>query len=206
MAEDLAEYMNDLGLKVQYMHSDIDTLERIEIIQNLRKGNFDILVGINLLREGLDIPECALVAICDADKEGFLRSHRSLIQTIGRAARNINGKVILYADKITNSIETALKETERRRNKQIKWNKENNIKPKSIIKDINNIIDLDIKDEGHKEKTILKDSKHNINRYIKELKKEMLQAASELKFERAAQIRDEIKKLENNELGINLIN
>ena len=206
MAEDLAEYMNDLGLKVQYMHSDIDTLERIEIIQNLRKGNFDILVGINLLREGLDIPECALVAICDADKEGFLRSHRSLIQTIGRAARNINGKVILYADKITNSIETALKETERRRNKQIKWNKENNIVPKSIIKDINNIIDLDIKDEGHKEKTILKDSKHNINRYIKELKKEMLQAASELKFERAAQIRDEIKKLENNELGINLIN
>ncbi len=206
MAEDLAEYMNDLGLKVQYMHSDIDTLERIEIIQNLRKGNFDILVGINLLREGLDIPECALVAICDADKEGFLRSHRSLIQTIGRAARNINGKVILYADKITNSIETALKETERRRNKQIKWNKENNIEPKSIIKNINNIIDLDIKDEGHKEKTILKDSKHNINRYIKELKKEMLQAASELKFERAAQIRDEIKKLENNELGINLIN
>ena len=206
MAEDLAEYMNDLGLKVQYMHSDIDTLERIEIIQNLRKGNFDILVGINLLREGLDIPECALVAICDADKEGFLRSHRSLIQTIGRAARNINGKVILYADKITNSIETALKETERRRNKQIKWNKENNIEPKSIIKDINNIIDLDIKNEGHKEKTILKDSKHNINRYIKELKKEMLQAASELKFERAAQIRDEIKKLENNELGINLIN
>ena len=206
MAEDLAEYMNDLGLKVQYMHSDIDTLERIEIIQNLRKGNFDILVGINLLREGLDIPECALVAICDADKEGFLRSHRSLIQTIGRAARNINGKVILYADKITNSIETALKETERRRNKQIKWNKENNIVPKSIIKDINNIIDLDIKDEGHKEKTILKDSKHNINRYIKELKKEMLQAALELKFERAAQIRDEIKKLENNELGINLIN
>ena len=206
MAEDLAEYMNDLGLKVQYMHSDIDTLERIEIIQNLRKGNFDILVGINLLREGLDIPECALVAICDADKEGFLRSHRSLIQTIGRAARNVNGKVILYADKITNSIETALKETERRRNKQIKWNKENNIEPKSIIKDINNIIDLDIKDEGHKEKTILKDSKHNINRYIKELKKEMLQAASELKFERAAQIRDEIKKLENNELGINLIN
>ena len=206
MAEDLAEYMNDLGLKVQYMHSDIDTLERIEIIQNLRKGNFDILVGINLLREGLDIPECALVAICDADKEGFLRSHRSLIQTIGRAARNINGKVILYADKITNSIETALKETERRRNKQIKWNKENNIEPKSIIKDINNIIDLDIKDEGYKEKTILKNSKHNINRYIKELKKEMLQAASELKFERAAQIRDEIKKLENNELGINLIN
>ena len=140
MAENLTEYMNDLGLKVQYMHSDIDTLERIEIIQNLRKGNYDILIGINLLREGLDIPECALVAICDADKEGFLRSHRSLIQTIGRAARNVNGRVILYADNITKSIDTALKETERRRKKQIKWNKNNNIEPKSIIKNISNII------------------------------------------------------------------
>ena len=147
MAENLTEYMNDLGLKVQYMHSDIDTLERIEIIQNLRKGNYDILIGINLLREGLDIPECALVAICDADKEGFLRSHRSLIQTIGRAARNVNGRVILYADNITKSIDTALKETERRRKKQIKWNKNNNIEPKSIIKNISNIIDSDIKEK-----------------------------------------------------------
>ena len=202
MAEDLTEYMNDLGLKVQYMHSDIDTLERIEIIQDLRKGNYDILIGINLLREGLDIPECALVAICDADKEGFLRSHRSLIQTIGRAARNINGKVILYADKMTNSIKTALKETERRRNKQITWNKENNIEPKSIIKNINSIIELDIKKDSNEEDSILKDSKYNINKYIKELKKEMLEAASELKFERAAEIRDEIKKIENKELGI----
>ena len=202
MAEDLTEYMNDLGLKVQYMHSDIDTLERIEIIQDLRKGNYDILIGINLLREGLDIPECALVAICDADKEGFLRSHRSLIQTIGRAARNINGKVILYADKMTNSIKTALKETERRRNKQITWNKENNIEPKSIIKNINNIIELDIKKDSNEEGSILKGSKHNINKYMKELKKEMLEAASELKFERAAEIRDEIKKIEKNELGI----
>mgnify|MGYP005630705789 FL=1 len=202
MAEDLTEYMNDLGLKVQYMHSDIDTLERIEIIQDLRKGNYDILIGINLLREGLDIPECALVAICDADKEGFLRSHRSLIQTIGRAARNINGKVILYADKMTNSIKTALKETERRRNKQITWNKENNIEPKSIIKNINNIIELDIKKDSNEEDSILKGSKHNINKYMKELKKEMLEAASELKFERAAEIRDEIKKIENKELGI----
>ncbi|MBT7076504.1 MAG: excinuclease ABC subunit UvrB, partial [Pelagibacterales bacterium] len=166
MAEDLTEYMNDLGLKVQYMHSDIDTLERIEIIQDLRKGNYDILIGINLLREGLDIPECALVAICDADKEGFLRSHRSLIQTIGRAARNINGKVILYADKMTNSIKTALKETERRRNKQITWNKENNIEPKSIIKNINNIIELDIKKDSNEEDSILKSSKHNINKYM----------------------------------------
>ena len=202
MAEDLTEYMNDLGLKVQYMHSDIDTLERIEIIQDLRKGNYDILIGINLLREGLDIPECALVAICDADKEGFLRSHRSLIQTIGRAARNINGKVILYADKMTNSIKTALKETERRRNKQITWNKENNIEPKSIIKNINNIIELDIKKDSNEEDSILKGSKDNINKYMKELKKEMLEAASELKFERAAEIRDEIKKIENKELGI----
>ena len=202
MAEDLTEYMNDLGLKVQYMHSDIDTLERIEIIQDLRKGNYDILIGINLLREGLDIPECALVAICDADKEGFLRSHRSLIQTIGRAARNINGKVILYADKMTNSIKTALKETERRRKKQISWNKENNIEPKSIIKNINSIIELDIKKDSNEEDSILKGSKHNINKYMKELKKEMLEAASELKFERAAEIRDEIKKIENKELGI----
>jgi excinuclease ABC subunit B len=194
--------MNDLGLKVQYMHSDIDTLERIEIIQNLRKGNYDILIGINLLREGLDIPECALVAICDADKEGFLRSHRSLIQTIGRAARNVNGRVILYADNITKSIDTALKETERRRKKQIKWNKKNNIEPKSIIKNISNIIDSDIKEKTTINKNEIIDHKHNINKYIKELKKEMLNSASELKFEKAAEIRDEIKKLENKELGI----
>ena len=203
MAENLTEYMNDLGLKVQYMHSDIDTLERIEIIQDLRKGNYDILIGINLLREGLDIPECALVAICDADKEGFLRSHRSLIQTIGRAARNVNGRVILYADNITKSIDTALKETERRRKKQIKWNKNNNIEPKSIIKNISNIIDSDIKEKTTINKNEIIDHKHNINKYIKELKKEMLNSASELKFEKAAEIRDEIKKLENKELGIN---
>ena len=203
MAENLTEYMNDLGLKVQYMHSDIDTLERIEIIQNLRKGNYDILIGINLLREGLDIPECALVAICDADKEGFLISHRSLIQTIGRAARNVNGRVILYADNITKSIDTALKETERRRKKQIKWNKSNNIEPKSIIKNISNIIDSDIKEKTTINKNEIIDHKHNINKYIKELKKEMLNSASELKFEKAAEIRDEIKKLENKELGIN---
>ena len=155
------------------------------------------------MREGLDIPECALVAICDADKEGFLRSHRSLIQTIGRAARNINGKVILYADKMTNSIKTALQETERRRKKQIAWNKENNIEPKSIIKNINSIIELDVKKDSNEEDSILKNSKHNINKYMKELKKEMLEAASELKFERAAEIRDEIKKIENKELGLN---
>jgi len=205
MAEDLTEYMSDLGLKVQYMHSDIDTLERIEIVHNLRKGTYDILVGINLLREGLDIPECAFVAICDADKEGFLRSHRSLIQTIGRAARNINGKVVMYADNLTNSIQTALTETKRRREKQIKWNKENNIIPKSIIKNIPNI--LEFSDNNVKNDKINNDneylSKHNLKNNILELNKEMLDAASELKFEEAAKIRDEIKRLQKIELEIN---
>ncbi len=205
MAEDLTEYMSDLGLRVQYMHSDIETLERIEIVHNLRKGTFDILVGINLLREGLDIPECALVAICDADKEGFLRSHRSLIQTIGRAARNINGKVIMYADNLTNSIQTAITETKRRRAKQIKWNKENNIIPKPIIKNVPNIMEFsanNIKnDKLNNDNKHL--SKHNIKHNIVELNKEMLNAASELRFEEAAKIRDEIKKLQKIELEIN---
>ena len=206
MAEDLTEYMNDLGLKVQYMHSDIETLERIEIIQDLRKGTYDILIGINLLREGLDIPECALVAICDADKEGFLRSRRSLIQTIGRAARNINGKVILYADNETDSIKNALKETERRREKQILWNKKNNITPKSIEKGISNAIEID-KNKDEKKINIYKNdfNKDNINKYIVDLKKEMFVAASELKFEEAAELRDKISELEKIELEINNI-
>ena len=205
MAEDLAEYMADIGFKVQYMHSDIETLERIEIIEDLRRGNFDILIGINLLREGLDIPECALVAICDGDKEGFLRSHRSLIQTIGRAARNIEGKVIIYADKITNSIISATEETDRRRKKQIKWNKNNGITPRSIKKEIKKIVenDIDYKKENkismrYKETS----SKHNKIKYIKVLKKEMLEAAADLKFEEAALLRDKIRSIENNELEI----
>ena len=204
MAEDLTEYMTDLGLKVQYMHSDIETLERIEIIQNLRRGNSDILVGINLLREGLDIPECALVAICDGDKEGFLRSHTSLIQTIGRAARNINGKVVIYADQITKSITSALDETERRRTKQIEWNKKNRIVPKSITKKITTIVEYQ-KNIIKKERNLysnISSSKHNSVQYIKVLKKEMLKAASELKFEEAANLRDKIKSIENKELEI----
>ena len=205
MPEDLTEYMADIGFKVQYMHSDIETLERIEIIEDLRRGNFDILIGINLLREGLDIPECALVAICDGDKEGFLRSHRSLIQTIGRAARNIEGRVIIYADKMTNSIISATEETDRRRKKQIKWNKNNGITPRSIKKEIKKIVenDIDYKKENkismrYKETS----SKHNKIKYIKVLKKEMLEAAADLKFEEAALLRDKIRSIENNELEI----
>ena len=204
MAEDLTEYMSDLGLKVQYMHSDIDTLERIEILQNLRRGTYDILVGINLLREGLDIPECALVAICDGDKEGFLRSHTSLIQTIGRAARNINGKVIIYADRITNSITTAVEETERRRTKQIEWNKANKIIPKSITKKITSIVENE-KNIVQKEKDLYSKnsfSKQSSIQYIKVLKKEMFQAASKLEFEKAASLRDKIRSIENKELEI----
>ena len=203
MAEDLTEYLHENGLKVRYMHSDIDTLERIEIIRDLRMGVFDILVGINLLREGLDIPECALVAILDADKEGFLRSETSLIQTIGRAARNIDGKVILYADKVTKSIDKAIKETDRRRQKQLEYNKKNNISAESIKKEINDIL------ESVYEKDYVKINEgsnvgRNLKKYLKELNKKMKEAAANLEFEEAAKIRDEIRKLEANELEINL--
>jgi len=206
MAEDLTEYMHENGLRVKYMHSDIDTLERIEIIRDLRKGIFDILVGINLLREGLDIPECALVAILDADKEGFLRSERSLVQTIGRAARNVDGRVILYADKETESIKKAINETSRRRSIQNKFNKENNITPETIKRDISDILET-IYENDHVN-IELKDgsSKHlvgdNLNKHIKELKKKMTDYADDLDFEQAAKIRDEIKILENNELEL----
>ena len=206
MAEDLTEYMHENGLRVKYMHSDIDTLERIEIIRDLRKGIFDILVGINLLREGLDIPECALVAILDADKEGFLRSERSLVQTIGRAARNVDGRVILYADKETESIKKAINETSRRRSIQNKFNKENNITPETIKRDISDILET-IYENDHVN-IELKDSssKHlvgdNLNKHIKDLKKKMTDYADDLDFEKAAKIRDEIKILENNELEL----
>ena len=202
MAEDLTEYLHENGLKVRYMHSDIDTLERIEIIRDLRLGVFDILVGINLLREGLDIPECGLVGILDADKEGFLRSETSLIQTIGRAARNIDGKVILYADKVTKSIDKAIQETDRRRSKQLDYNKKNNITAESIKKEIGDILES----VYEKDYVNIKDSNigGNLKKHLKGLNKKMKESAANLEFEEAAKIRDEIRKLEASELEITL--
>ncbi len=203
MAEDLTEYLHENGVKVRYMHSDIDTLERIEIMRDLRMGVFDVLVGINLLREGLDIPECALVGILDADKEGFLRSETSLIQTIGRAARNVDGKVILYADKETKSIKKAIKETERRREIQVKYNKKHKIDAKSVKKEIGDIL------ESVYEKDYVKISEGsniggNLKKHLKALDKKMKESASNLEFEEAAKIRDEIRKLQSTELEITL--
>ena len=204
MAEDLTEFMHEKGIRVRYLHSDIDTIERIEIIKDLRKGIFDVLIGINLLREGLDIPECSLVAILDADKEGFLRSETSLTQTIGRAARNINGRVILYADKVTNSISNALAETERRRKKQRLYNKENDITPETISRNVDDldysIYEKDYYNVGIDSNIELKDE--DFKKKIDRLKKEMLDAASNLEFEEAARIRDELKRLSNKNLLI----
>ena len=206
MSEDLTEYMYENGIRVKYLHSDIDTLERIEIIRDLRKGVFDVLVGINLLREGLDIPECALVAILDADKEGFLRSERSLVQTIGRAARNVDGKVILYADKNTESMKKAISETDRRRKIQEIYNLENNITPTTIKRDISNIIDsIYENDRVNVELDSPTDNNlvgNNLKKHIEGLKKKMIGFAENLDFEQAAKIRDEIKKLESKELEI----
>ncbi len=205
MAEDLTEYLEEANLKVRYLHSDIDTLERIEIIRDLRIGKFDILIGINLLREGLDIPECGLVAILDADKEGFLRSKTSLIQTIGRASRNVDGKVILYADKKTKSINEAIDETNRRRRKQIAYNKKNGITPQSIKKDISNVLKsvyekdtytVKIDNQGYETE------KKNLKSYVSKLEKEMLNHASDLEFEEAAKIRDKIKKIKLRDLEL----
>ena len=224
MAEDLTEYMHEQGVRVRYMHSDIDTIERIEIIRDLRLGAFDVLVGINLLREGLDIPECRLVAILDADKEGFLRSETSLVQTIGRAARNVDGRVILYADNMTGSMERAIGETERRREKQIAHNKEHNITPESTKAAIADIAASD--DEGAKAAAgqtfvghrgvkaakpgagMAEDAEeflapgHNMRAHLEHLEKEMREAASNLEFETAARLRDEIKRLQETELAI----
>jgi excinuclease ABC subunit B len=204
MAEDLTEYMHEQGVRVRYMHSDIETLERIEIIRDLRLGAFDVLIGINLLREGLDIPECALVAILDADKEGFLRSETSLVQTIGRAARNIDGRVILYADNMTGSLSRALEETERRRTKQQTYNQEHGITPESIRSKIGDVMgsvaEADYVTVGLGESEQEGFIGHNFKAHLEDLKKRMFQAAADLEFEEAARLRDEIKRLEDTEL------
>jgi excinuclease ABC subunit B len=212
MAEDLTEYLHEQGIRVRYMHSDIDTLERIEIIRDLRLGAFDALVGINLLREGLDIPECALVAILDADKEGFLRSETSLIQTIGRAARNIDGRVVLYADQVTGSMQRAIEETDRRREKQVEYNKANGITPESIKRSIHDIMDsvyerdhvlistggAGAEGEFGEAATI----GHNLEAVVADLEARMRAAAADLDFEQAARLRDEIKRLKQTELAV----
>ncbi|MEP7350602.1 MAG: excinuclease ABC subunit UvrB [Sphingorhabdus sp.] len=209
MAEDLTEFMHEAGLRVRYMHSDVETLERIELIRDLRLGVYDVLVGINLLREGLDIPECGLVTILDADKEGFLRSETSLIQTIGRAARNVDGRVILYADRMTGSMERAIRETDRRREKQVAYNLEHGITPETIKRAIGDII----KDVSNRDSVLVEIEDggvgglghmvgHNLRAYIEELEKKMRAAAADLEFEEAGRLRDEIRSLEQDELGI----
>ncbi|WDA41217.1 excinuclease ABC subunit UvrB [Erythrobacter sp. BLCC-B19] len=206
MAEDLTEFMHEAGVRVRYMHSDVETLERIELIRDLRLGVYDVLVGINLLREGLDIPECGLVCILDADKEGFLRSETSLIQTIGRAARNVDGRVILYADRITGSMERALAETDRRRAKQQAYNEEHGITPQTIKRNIHDIVahtaaqDSVLVDTGDDERNNLVG--HNLRSYIEDLEKRMRDAAANLEFEEAGRLRDEIRRLEADELGL----
>jgi len=207
MAEDLTEYMTETGIRCRYLHSDVDTLERIEIIRDLRKGVFDVLIGINLLREGLDIPECALVAILDADKEGFLRSTTSLIQTIGRAARNAEGRVVLYADVMTESLRRALEETARRRAKQIAWNEEHGITPQTIKRDISDVLQSVYEQDYVTVEAVEGDETANfvgkdIGAAIAELEKKMRAAAADLEFEDAARLRDEIKRLESLELGL----
>ena len=212
MAEDLTDYLNEHGIKVRYLHSDIDTVERVEIIRDLRLGEFDVLVGINLLREGLDIPEVSLVAVLDADKEGFLRAERSLIQTIGRAARHINGTAILYADKMTDSMRGAIGETTRRRDKQLAWNDKMGITPKGVTKRIKDIIDgvYDIDEERKQLKAAQAHSKYeampekDLEKELKRIEKEMLDAAKNLEFEKAAELRDRLIQLKEKLFGVAL--
>ncbi|MDJ1015055.1 MAG: excinuclease ABC subunit UvrB [Paracoccaceae bacterium] len=206
MAEDLTEYMHEQGIRVRYMHSDIDTLERIEILRDLRLGAFDVLIGINLLREGLDIPECGLVAILDADKEGFLRSETSLIQTIGRAARNADGRVIMYADRVTGSMERALKETDRRRAKQMAYNEEHGITPETIKKNVEDVLSGLYKGDTDMARVTAQVEKPlvgaNLQAHLDGLRDEMRKAAENLEFEEAARLRDEIKRLETVDLVV----
>ena len=207
MSEDLTEYLHEQGIRVRYMHSDIDTLERIEILRDLRLGAFDVLIGINLLREGLDIPECSLVAILDADKEGFLRSETSLVQTIGRAARNSEGRVIMYGDKVTGSMERAISETNRRRERQIKYNIKNNITPETIKKNVEDIMGGTFEGDTDESRITAKIDKKplvgaNLQAHLDSLRKDMIKAAENLEFEDAARIRDEVKRLEAVELAI----
>ena len=209
MAEDLADYLAGLGLKVAYLHSEVETVERVEILKKLRLGEFQVLVGINLLREGLDLPEVSLVAILDADKIGFLRSATSLVQTIGRAARNADGHVIMYADHVSDAMKQAISETEHRRQVQMAYNQEHHITPKTIVKEVQDIIERENKDEQENFKQDLKIQKAGYNllekgdrkKYIKALEKQMLECAKDLKYEEAAMIRDEIERVTKGELN-----
>jgi excinuclease ABC subunit B len=204
MAEDLTTYYQELGVKVRYLHSDIDTLERVEILRDLRRGAFDVLVGINLLREGLDLPEVSLVAILDADKEGFLRSAGSLIQTSGRAARNINGRVIMYADTMTASMKSAIAETERRRARQAAYNEEHGITPESVVREIDDVMssvyERDYSPAPRESRDVFR-TQAELDAEIARLEHEMKAAAANLDFERAASLRDALKTLRNRELG-----
>jgi excinuclease ABC subunit B len=203
MAEDLTDYMTNLGLKVRYLHSEIETIERVEILTQLRQGTFDVLVGINLLREGLDLPEVSLIAILDADKIGFLRSATSLIQTIGRAARNVNGKVIMYADRMSDAMQEAIQETERRRAIQLEYNEKHGITPRTISKAIRDILTREKEEQRETQKQSIEVLKQGYNimvpsqrkELIKVLEREMLEHAKNLEFEQAAVIRDEIQKV-----------
>jgi excinuclease ABC subunit B len=209
MAEQLTDYLSDNGVKVRYVHSDVDTVERVEILRDLRLGAFDVLVGINLLREGIDLPEVSLVAILDADKEGFLRSERSLIQTIGRAARNLNGKAILYADRMTDSMKKAIGETERRRAKQIAFNEANGITPRGVVKQVRDLIDGVYSEKAGKEaqereiqKAKIEDmSERDVAKEIKRLEKLMMEHARNLEFENAARVRDQLAALREQAFG-----